>query len=88
MPTCCCTWSTARARMLDEQIAEVERVLGEIGADGIPQVLVFNKLDRLEDTQRPRVDARPCRAAVRAARAARLRQRARPAKGSTCCASC
>jgi GTP-binding protein HflX len=39
---------------LAEQMAEVQRVLAEIGADAIPQVLVFNKLDRLEATQRPR----------------------------------
>jgi GTP-binding protein HflX len=41
--------------VLDEQMAEVERVLEEIGAGQIPQVLVFNKLDRLEPSQRPRV---------------------------------
>ena len=40
--------------VLDEQMAEVQRVLAEIGAGDIPQVLVFNKLDRLEATQRPR----------------------------------
>jgi len=40
--------------VLAEQVAEVQRVLAEIGADAIPQVLVFNKLDRLEETQRPR----------------------------------
>ena len=40
---------------LVEQMAEVQRVLVEIGASDIPQVLVFNKLDRLEATQRPRV---------------------------------
>ncbi|HET9821952.1 MAG TPA: GTPase HflX [Burkholderiaceae bacterium] len=42
-----------------EQIAEVERVLEEIGAERIPQILVFNKLDRIEPSQRPRqlVDA-------------------------------
>jgi GTP-binding protein HflX len=39
----------------DEQIAEVERVLAEIGAAELPQVLVFNQIDRLEETQRPRV---------------------------------
>ena len=39
----------------DEQIAEVQRVLREIGADRVPQVLVFNKLDSMEATQRPRV---------------------------------
>ena len=36
-----------------EQIAEVQRVLGEIGAADIPQVLVFNKLDALEMERRP-----------------------------------
>ena len=39
---------------LVEQMAEVQRVLTEIGAARIPQVLVFNKLDQLEETQRPR----------------------------------
>lgn len=36
-----------------EQIAEVERVLAEIGAADIPQVLVFNKLDAMEAARRP-----------------------------------
>lgn len=36
-----------------EQIAEVQRVLAEIGAEHIPQVLVFNKLDALEPGRRP-----------------------------------
>ncbi len=36
-----------------EQIAEVQRVLAEIGAAEVPQVLVFNKLDALESGQRP-----------------------------------
>lgn len=36
-----------------EQIAEVQRVLGEIGAADIPQVLVFNKLDALGMERRP-----------------------------------
>ncbi|MBX3587255.1 MAG: GTPase HflX [Ramlibacter sp.] len=36
-----------------EQIGEVQRVLAEIGADAIPQVLVFNKLDALEIAQQP-----------------------------------
>jgi GTP-binding protein HflX len=40
--------------VLAEQMAEVERVIAEIGASDIPQVLVFNKLDRLDETQRPR----------------------------------
>ena len=36
-----------------EQIAEVQRVLKEIGADVVPQLLVFNKLDALEKEQEP-----------------------------------
>jgi GTP-binding protein HflX len=32
----------------DDQIAEVNNVLAEIGAAGIPQVLVFNKIDLLD----------------------------------------
>jgi GTP-binding protein HflX len=36
-----------------EQIAEVQQVLQEIGAAEIPQLLVFNKLDALEDERRP-----------------------------------
>ena len=36
-----------------EQIAEVQRVLGEIGAAEIPQILVFNKLDALEMDRHP-----------------------------------
>ena len=40
--------------VLAEQMAEVQRVLTEIGAASIPQVLVYNKLDRLEATQQPR----------------------------------
>jgi GTP-binding protein HflX len=38
----------------DEHIDEVNRVLAEIGAGDLPQVLVFNKIDRLE--LQPRVD--------------------------------
>lgn len=40
--------------LLDEQMAEVDRVLRDIGADHVPQVLVYNKVDALEETQRPR----------------------------------
>jgi GTPase len=40
--------------VLAEQMAEVQRVLTEIGASDIPQVLVYNKLDLLDETQRPR----------------------------------
>jgi GTPase len=39
--------------LLQEQRAEVERVLEEIGAEGIAQILVFNKLDLLPGAQRP-----------------------------------
>jgi GTP-binding protein HflX len=39
-----------------EQIKEVQRVLHEIGAAEVPQVLVFNKADALSDQTRP---ARP-----------------------------
>lgn len=36
-----------------EQMAEVQRVLHEIGAGDVPQLLVFNKLDALEAAQQP-----------------------------------
>ena len=36
-----------------EQLAEVQRVLAEIGAGDIPQLLVFNKLDALERDRWP-----------------------------------
>ncbi|HBO95444.1 MAG TPA: GTPase HflX [Gammaproteobacteria bacterium] len=39
----------------DENIEQVEEVLVEIGADEIPQLQVFNKIDLLEDFE-PRVD--------------------------------
>lgn len=45
----------AASPVLDEQIAEVQRVLHDIGADSIPQILVYNKLDNLEESQQPRV---------------------------------
>jgi GTP-binding protein HflX len=44
----------AASPVLDEQQQEVERVLAEIGASGIPQVLVYNKVDQLPPSQRPR----------------------------------
>ena len=37
-----------------EQIQEVQRVLREIGAADVPQILVFNKLDALPEAQLPR----------------------------------
>lgn len=36
-----------------EQMAEVQRVLVEIGAGDVPQLLIFNKLDALDDAHRP-----------------------------------
>jgi GTP-binding protein HflX len=36
----------------DEHIDEVNRVLAEIGAQDLPQVLVFNKIDRIETPPR------------------------------------
>lgn len=36
-----------------EQMEQVQRVLVEIGAQDVPQVLVFNKLDALEPERRP-----------------------------------
>ena len=44
----------AASPLLAEQMAEVQRVLAEIGADAVPQILVYNKFDKLETTQRPR----------------------------------
>ncbi len=42
---------------LAEQQADVERVLEEIGAAGVPQLLVYNKCDLLEESRRPREEA-------------------------------
>ena len=36
-----------------EQMAEVQKVLAEIGADQVPQLLVFNKLDALDAERYP-----------------------------------
>ena len=36
-----------------EQMDEVYKVLAEIGADKVPQVLVFNKLDAMSDDKKP-----------------------------------
>jgi len=41
---------------LAEQVAEVERVLEEIGAETLPQILVYNKCDALEQPPRATVD--------------------------------
>ena len=42
----------AASPVLQEQLDEVERVLTEIGAGDVPQILVFNKLDRMEPLPR------------------------------------
>lgn len=42
----------AASPLLQEQREEVERVLSEIGAQDVPQVLVYNKLDRIEPAPR------------------------------------
>jgi GTP-binding protein HflX len=41
----------------DEHIAQVDAVLAEIGASGIPQIIVYNKIDRL--AAEPRIDRDP-----------------------------
>ena len=43
----------AASPVLEEQLSEVLRVLNEIGAGQVPQVLVFNKVDLLPECQRP-----------------------------------
>ena len=39
-----------------EQIAQVQKVLKEIGAEQVPQLLVFNKVDAIDPNVRPLVD--------------------------------
>lgn len=56
----------------DERIAQVNLVLAEIGAGDIPQVLVFNKIDRIEGAA-PRLD-HPAEGPVRVWLSARDRQ--------------
>jgi GTPase len=43
---------------LDEQVVAVRRVLGEIGAGQIPEVLVLNKIDRVAGSARARLAGR------------------------------
>jgi GTP-binding protein HflX len=38
-----------------EERAEVDRVLAEIGAEAVPQVLVWNKIDLLDPSRQPRI---------------------------------
>lgn len=44
----------ASSAVLHEHKEEVDRVLEDIGAAGVPQILVCNKLDRMEVSARPR----------------------------------
>jgi len=44
----------AASPLADEQMAEVDRVLEEIGAERIPQILVYNKLDLMAPEALPR----------------------------------
>jgi GTP-binding protein HflX len=44
----------AASPQLVEQQREVERVLAEIGAERVPQILVYNKVDRLDENAQPR----------------------------------
>jgi GTP-binding protein HflX len=48
----------AASPVLDEQVDAVRRVLGEIGAGQIPEVLALNKIDRLAGSARARVARR------------------------------
>jgi GTP-binding protein HflX len=41
----------AADELRDERIGQVDKVLTEIGAGDIPQILVFNKIDRIDDAQ-------------------------------------
>jgi GTP-binding protein HflX len=56
----------AASAALEEQRSEVDRVLTDIGAEHIPQLLVFNKLDVIEPSRQPRdtVDALELRPGV------------------------
>ena len=47
----------AASPLLAEQQAEVDRVLEDIGADAVPQLLVYNKCDLLEDSRQARAPA-------------------------------
>ncbi len=44
-PISCCMWSMRRRRRAHEQMAEVDRVLDEIGAANVPRIVVYNKID-------------------------------------------
>ena len=48
----------ATSSALDEQVDAVRRVLGEIGAGGIPELLALNKIDRVAGSARARLAGR------------------------------
>jgi GTP-binding protein HflX len=48
----------ATSPVLDEQVDAVRRVLGEIGAGDLPEILVLNKIDRLAGSARARLARR------------------------------
>jgi GTPase len=48
----------ATSPALDEQVNAVRRVLGEIGAGQIPEVLALNKIDRVAGSARARLAGR------------------------------
>jgi GTP-binding protein HflX len=50
--------ASARDEQLDAMVAAVEEVLGEIGADELPVQLVLNKIDRVDEIGRRRLDNR------------------------------
>ena len=78
MPTCCCTWSTRRARCGSSRCAEVERVLDEIGAGAGAAGAGLQQVRPARGVAPPRAAARLGRARQRpCACAACLRQRAR-----------
>ena len=74
--------------VLGEQMAEVQRVLAEIGAQDIPQVLVYNKLDRLDSAQYPRARSATRWRSTPACRCQGCSSAPSTAPGWTCCAAC
>ncbi len=40
----------------DEKIADVEEVIAEVGAQDVPQLMIFNKIDLLEPAIEPKID--------------------------------
>ena len=53
-PTCCCMWSTPPARFGWNRSSRSTWCLKEIGADHIPQILVWNKIDAAGLSRRER----------------------------------